>query len=64
MQAGLLPNPTMPDAGPTDLVSGLDVSITMLDGDLGAVVDPSTTLVAPATDGICWPPCVICGAGA
>ena len=59
MQAGLLPNPTMPDA-----MSGMDVCITMLDGDLGAVVDPSASLQAPVADGICWPPCVICGAGA
>jgi hypothetical protein len=64
MQAGLLPNPTMPEAGPTDLLSGMDVRITMLDGDLGAVVDPSATALAPAADSICWPPCVICGAGA
>ena len=59
MQAGLLPNPTMPD-----VVSGMDVRITMLDGDLGAVVDPSASLQASAADGICWPPCVLCGAGA
>jgi len=64
MQAGLLPNPTMPEAGPTDLVSGMDVRITMLDGDLGAVVDPSTALLASDANSICWPPCVICGAGA
>lgn len=64
MQAGLLPNPTMPDTGPTDLLSGMDVRITMLDGVLGAVVDPSVTLLADTGEPICWPPCVICGAGA
>jgi hypothetical protein len=42
----------------------MDVRITMLDGDLGAVVDPSTAFLASDANSICWPPCVICGAGA
>ena len=59
MQAGLLPNPAMPDAGPTDPAPGMDLRITMLDGGLGAVADPSTAL-SPAADALCWCDCVIC----
>jgi hypothetical protein len=62
MQAGLLPNPAVPDPGPTDLASGMDLRITMLDGDLGAVVAPCGTPAAPTVDAFCWPPCVVCGA--
>jgi hypothetical protein len=64
MQAGLLPNPAVPDAGPTDLASGMDLRIITLDGDLGAVVTPYGTPTAPTADSFCWPPCVVCGAGA
>jgi hypothetical protein len=62
MQAGLLPNPAVPDAGPTDLASGMDVRITILDGDLGAIVTPSGTPTAPGPDAFCWPDCIVCGA--
>ena len=61
MQAGLLPNPAMPDADPTDPAPGMDVRITMLDGDLGAVVRPLGIPTAPTADSFCWPPCVVCG---
>jgi hypothetical protein len=37
----------------------MDLRITMLDGGLGAVADPSTAL-SPAADALCWCDCVIC----
>lgn len=45
--------------GQSNPESGLD--ITMLDGDLGAVTDPSR-IAAPVLSAdacVCWPPCVI-----
>jgi hypothetical protein len=61
MQAGLLPNPAVPAAGPTDPASGMDLRITMLDGGLGAVTDPSVTVAATA-DMFCFCDCTICKA--
>jgi len=61
MQAGLLPNPAVPAAGPTAMASGMDLRITLLDGGLGAVTDPSVTLSATA-DMYCFCDCTICKA--
>ncbi|HEX3647286.1 MAG TPA: hypothetical protein VHV49_02605 [Pseudonocardiaceae bacterium] len=45
----------------TTEASGFD--ITMLDGDLGAVIDPSRTAVLSACPP-CWPGCFVCCADA
>lgn len=52
MHAGLL----TADAGAVDT----DLTITMLDGDLGAVTDPSGTTVLPRAEEVCWCGCIVC----
>lgn len=39
------------------------LTITMLDGDLGAVTDPTRTDVLPRADGVCWCGCIVCFTG-
>ena len=52
MHAGLL----TADAEAVDT----DLTITMLDGDLGAVTDPATPSVLPRADEVCWCGCIVC----
>ncbi|HEY3753305.1 MAG TPA: hypothetical protein VGL80_29295 [Pseudonocardiaceae bacterium] len=53
MHAGLL-TPAVPEA------DGSDLMITMLDGDLGAVTDPTRTTVTPTAEALCWCGCIVC----
>jgi hypothetical protein len=57
MHAGLL-TPVVPDAGAD--IARADLTITMLDGDLGAVTDPSGTTVLPRAEEVCWCGCIVC----
>ena len=39
------------------------LTITMLDGDLGAVTDPTRTAVLPRAEEVCWCNCIVCFTG-
>ncbi|HEX5403198.1 MAG TPA: hypothetical protein VFX16_12935 [Pseudonocardiaceae bacterium] len=46
-------------AGLLTEADGSDLMITMLDGDLGAVIDPTRT-VTPTAETLCWCGCIVC----
>lgn len=38
----------------------VDLMVNMLDGELGAVTDPTTAGITPAPERACWCGCTIC----
>jgi hypothetical protein len=60
MHAALLPTPALSETEPNDTGFGSDFMITMLDGGLGAVTDPSKVNEMPTADAWCWCGCFTC----
>jgi hypothetical protein len=67
MHAALLTNPAQTEVAQTEVAQseaafGDEFTITMLDGGLGGVIDPSRSGALPSADVFCWCGCLVCEA--